>query len=101
MQNSLFAAFEELLNARIEAAIAAGLHDSALETIRDESLTVPDRRTDRKHASREENRQSAMHRNDRNRHMFVHDGLHIRHGKQVTNTRPHAHAGPQTATNRN
>src|SRR3546814_18784460 len=32
MQNSLFAAFEELLNARIEAAIAAGLPDAGLET---------------------------------------------------------------------
>jgi hypothetical protein len=44
MQAVLFAAFEELLDARIEGAIAAGVYDLGLETLRAESFRVTDAR---------------------------------------------------------
>jgi len=44
MQNVLFEAFEQLLAARIEGAIAAGIYDKGLETITADSMTVTDRR---------------------------------------------------------
>lgn len=43
-QNVLFAAFEDLMEARIEGAKAAGLYDVGLETLRGESFIVRDRR---------------------------------------------------------
>ena len=67
MQNILFTAFEDLLNARLEAAIAAGLHDAGVETIRAESLIVTDRRTVWKHGSGAETRLFTIQRQDRNR----------------------------------
>ena len=45
LQNVLFAAFEQLLAARIEGAIASGTYDVGLETLRAESFVVTDRRT--------------------------------------------------------
>ncbi|SFN92543.1 C-terminal domain on Strawberry notch homologue [Thioclava dalianensis] len=42
MQAVLFAAFEELLDQRIEGAIAAGVYDLGLETLRAESFRVTD-----------------------------------------------------------
>ena len=45
MQDMLFTAFEQLLDARIEGAIAAGIYDVGLETLRAESFVVTDRRT--------------------------------------------------------
>jgi predicted RNA methylase len=45
LQNVLFMAFELLLTARIEGAIASGAYDVGLETLRAESFTVTDRRT--------------------------------------------------------
>ncbi|MBY5637877.1 methylase [Rhizobium leguminosarum] len=44
MQNLLFEAFEQLLAARIEGAIAAGIYDKGMETISADSMTVTDRR---------------------------------------------------------
>lgn len=44
MQNVLFEAFEQLLAARIEGAIAAGIYDTGLETIIADSMTVTERR---------------------------------------------------------
>ncbi|MBY5735279.1 methylase [Rhizobium leguminosarum] len=44
MQNALFEAFEQLLAARIEGAIAAGIYDKGLETITADSMTIADRR---------------------------------------------------------
>ncbi len=44
MQAVLFFAFEELLDQRIEGAIAAGVHDLGLETLRAESFRVTDAR---------------------------------------------------------
>ncbi|WFU74208.1 strawberry notch-like NTP hydrolase domain-containing protein [Bradyrhizobium sp. CB2312] len=45
LQNVLFTAFEQLLTARIEGAVAAGTYDTGLETLRAESFVVTDRRT--------------------------------------------------------
>ncbi len=45
LQGVLFTAFEQLLNARIEGAIAAGTYDMGLETLRAESFVVTDRET--------------------------------------------------------
>ena len=98
MQNSLFAAFEELLNARIEAAIAAGMHDAGLETIRAESLIVTDRRTVWKHDSGAETRLFTIERKDRNRPMSVDDALAIRDGKLLVNERSHRAAVMTSAT---
>ncbi|CDZ64424.1 Probably methylase/helicase [Neorhizobium galegae bv. orientalis] len=44
MQNLLFEAFEQLLAARIEGAIAAGIYDKGMETIIADSMTIADRR---------------------------------------------------------
>jgi hypothetical protein len=44
LQNVLFTAFERLLAARIEGAIASGIYDAGLETLRAESFIVTDRR---------------------------------------------------------
>ncbi len=45
LQGVLFTAFEQLLNARIEGAIAAGTYDVGLETVRAESFVVTGRQT--------------------------------------------------------
>ncbi|TAU38941.1 methylase (plasmid) [Rhizobium leguminosarum] len=44
MQNLLFEAFEQLLAARIEGAIAAGIYDKGLETITADSMIIAERR---------------------------------------------------------
>jgi hypothetical protein len=44
LQGILFTAFEELLDQRIEGAIAAGVYDLGLETLRAESFRVADRK---------------------------------------------------------
>ncbi len=44
LQNVLFAAFERLLAARIEGAIASSTYDAGLETLRAESFVVAERR---------------------------------------------------------
>ncbi|SMH26474.1 strawberry notch family protein [Mesorhizobium australicum] len=44
-QNLLFKVFEQLMTAKVEGAIAAGIYDKGLETITAESITVNDRRT--------------------------------------------------------
>ena len=45
LQNVLFTAFEQLLTARVEGAIASGTYDVGLETLRAESFIITDRRT--------------------------------------------------------
>ncbi|MDU6747931.1 MAG: strawberry notch C-terminal domain-containing protein, partial [Bradyrhizobium sp.] len=45
LQDVLFAAFEQLLTAKVEGAIAAGIYDIGLETLRAESFVVTDRQT--------------------------------------------------------
>ena len=51
LQNTLFAAFEQLLDARIEAALAAGTYDVGVETLTAESFRVAERRTVHTHAA--------------------------------------------------
>ena len=51
LQNILFTAFEQLLTARIEGAVASGTYDVGLETLRAESFVVTDRRTIYTHPS--------------------------------------------------
>ncbi|MCA6111807.1 strawberry notch-like NTP hydrolase domain-containing protein [Bradyrhizobium cenepequi] len=51
LQNILFTAFERLLIARIEGAVASGIYDVGLETLRAESFVVTDRRTIYTHPS--------------------------------------------------
>ena len=50
LQNLLFEVFDGLMNARVEAALAAGTFDMGLETLRAESLTIIDRRTVHTHS---------------------------------------------------
>jgi hypothetical protein len=45
LQGILFTAFEQLLTAKIEGAIAAGIYDVGLETLTAEGFTVTDRQT--------------------------------------------------------
>jgi predicted RNA methylase len=45
LQGALFTAFEQLLNAKIEGAIASGVYDVGLETLRAESFVITDRRS--------------------------------------------------------
>jgi predicted RNA methylase len=51
LQNILFTAFEQLLAARIEGAVASGIYDIGLETLRAESFTVRARQTVYTHAA--------------------------------------------------
>jgi hypothetical protein len=44
LQNTLFASFEELLEARIEGAVASGTYDIGVETLTAESFRVAERR---------------------------------------------------------
>lgn len=45
LQDILFSAFEQLLTAKVDGAIAAGIYDVGLETLQAESFIVKDRRT--------------------------------------------------------
>ncbi|MDG3444579.1 strawberry notch family protein [Nitrospirillum amazonense] len=45
LQNTIFETFHELMTARVEAAIAAGVYDLGLETLTADSFQVRDRRT--------------------------------------------------------
>ena len=87
LQNIVFTAFEELLNARIEAAIAAGVHDAGLETIRAESLIVTDRRTVWRHDSGAETHLFTIQRRDRNKPLSTEAALQIQGGKILLNGR--------------
>ncbi|MGH7110624.1 MAG: strawberry notch C-terminal domain-containing protein [Stellaceae bacterium] len=68
LQNRLFAVFEDLLEARIEAAITAGSYDVGVETLLAESFSVAARTTVHTHAAtRAETRCYRVLRRDRNR----------------------------------
>ena len=67
LQGILFTAFEQLLNARIEGAIASGSYDLGLETLRAESFCVTDRCTIHVHpASDAETRLLTITQRERN-----------------------------------
>ncbi len=67
MQNLLFSAFEQLVSARIEGAIAAGVYDAGLETLKGESFVVTDRQAIYTHpATGAETRLLTIARRERN-----------------------------------
>jgi hypothetical protein len=78
MQNHLFLQFEELLDAQIESAVAAGTYDAGLETIRAESLVVASRTIIATHAAtRAETRLYEVARKDRTRPLTLQDALDL------------------------
>ncbi|MBZ0228717.1 MAG: strawberry notch family protein, partial [Bauldia sp.] len=76
MQNELFEVFEQLLTARIEGAITAGVYDRGLETLAADSLTVKERRTVYTHAATgAETRIFTIGRRDRNKPLMLEDAF--------------------------
>jgi predicted RNA methylase len=76
LQNILFTAFERLLNARIEGAIASGTYDVGLETLRAESFFVTDRRAIYVHPTTgAETRLLTITQRERNRPVTLDDAL--------------------------
>src|SRR6185312_4183913 len=76
LQNILFTAFEQLLTARIEGAIASGIYDVGLETLRAESFIVTDRRTIYAHpATGAETRLLTISQRERNHPVQLDDAL--------------------------
>ncbi|MDG4674754.1 bifunctional class I SAM-dependent methyltransferase/DEAD/DEAH box helicase [Shinella sp. 838] len=90
MQNLLFDAFERLLAARIEGAIAAGVYDKGLETLVADRMTVKDRRLVYTHpVTGAQSHLLTIERMDRNRPIVLSDALelaaHDRQAKLVIN----------------
>ncbi len=76
LQNVLFTAFEQLLTARIEGAVASGTYDVGLETLRAESFAVTDRRAIYTHpGTGAETRLLTITQRDRNRPVTLEDAL--------------------------
>jgi predicted RNA methylase len=76
LQNILFTAFEDLLTARIEGAIASGTYELGLETLQAESFTIADRSTIYTHpGTTAETRLLTIERKDRNRPLALDDAL--------------------------
>jgi hypothetical protein len=76
LQGILFAAFEQLLNARIEGAIASGSYDVGLETLTAERFIVTDRQTIYTHpGTGAETRLLTITQRERNRPVTLDDAL--------------------------
>jgi hypothetical protein len=76
LQDVLFTAFEQLLNARIEGAVASGSYDVGLETLRAESFVVPNRCTIHVHpGTGAETRLLTIKQRDRNRPLTLDQAL--------------------------
>ena len=76
LQGVLFTAFEQLLSARIEGAIASGTYDVGLETLKAESFVVADRRTIYTHpATGAETRLLTITQRQRNRPLTFDEAL--------------------------
>ncbi|MGB5083282.1 MAG: strawberry notch family protein [Methylocystis silviterrae] len=76
LQNVLFTAFEQLLTARIEGAVASGTYDVGLETLRAESFAVTDRRAIYTHpGTGAETRLLTIIQRERNRPVILDDAL--------------------------
>lgn len=71
MQNLLFDAFEQLLTARIEGAIAAGNYDKGLETITAASIVLKDRQIIYTHANGAQSHLLTIEEKRRNRPMTL------------------------------
>jgi protein strawberry notch len=81
LQNTLFAVFDELLEARIEASLAAGTFDIGVETLTAESFRVAERRTVYTHATTgAETRCYRVLRKDRNRPLPLAEVLDLARG---------------------
>ena len=81
MQNLLFVAFEQLLDARIEAAVISGTYDIGVETLTAESFQIAERRTVHTHAATgAETRCYRVLRKDRNRPLPVAEALGLAKG---------------------
>ena len=92
LQNMLFAAFEQLLEARIEAAVTAGSYDIGLETLIAESFSVTERRTICTYAATgAETRCYRVLRKDRNRPLPLAEALALRAtpGRLLVNDQSH------------
>lgn len=91
LQGTLFTAFEQLLEAKVQGAIDSGVHDIGLETLTAESFVVTDRRTIYTHpATGAETRLLTITEQRRNRPMPLEDALPClddRHGKLLVNGR--------------
>lgn len=76
LQGILFTAFEQLLTAKIEGAIASGTYDAGLETLVAESFVITDRQTIYTHpATGAETRLLTVKKRERNRPVTVADAL--------------------------
>jgi predicted RNA methylase len=76
LQNILFTAFEQLLTARIDGAIASGTYDIGLETLRAENFVVTDRQTIYVHPSTgAETRLLTITQRERNHPVTLDDAL--------------------------
>ncbi|MGH6949837.1 MAG: strawberry notch C-terminal domain-containing protein, partial [Vitreimonas sp.] len=91
LQNILFEAFEGLLNARIEGAVAAGVYDNGLETLTAESFVVKERRVIHRHeAAGAETALLTILRRERNVPLDVEEALALasrKDGALLVNTR--------------
>ena len=76
LQNVLFTAFEQLLAARIEGAMASGTYDLGLETLQAESFVVTERRTIHTHpGTSAETRLLTVAQRERNRPVTLDEAL--------------------------
>ncbi|TAH68518.1 MAG: methylase [Rhodopseudomonas palustris] len=76
LQNVLFAAFEQLLTARVEGAIASGTYDAGLETLTAESFAVISRQTIYTHpGTSAETRLLTITQRERNRPVTLDEAL--------------------------
>jgi predicted RNA methylase len=76
LQNTVFEAFEALLDAKIEGAIASGIYDAGVETITAESLRIVERRTIYTHpGTGAETQVFTIARRDRNEPLTLSDAL--------------------------
>ncbi len=76
LQGILFTAFEQLLDAKVQGAIASGVYDVGLETLTAESLKVTERKTIYTHsATGAETRLLTVAEQRRNRPMMLADAL--------------------------
>ncbi|MDF8335503.1 strawberry notch family protein [Novosphingobium cyanobacteriorum] len=91
LQGILFTAFEQLLDAKVQGAIASGVYDIGLETLTAESFAVTDRKTIYTHpATGAETRLLTIAEKRRNRPMLLEDALvHLGdgQGKLLVNAR--------------
>ncbi|BGE86315.1 strawberry notch family protein [Methylosinus sp. 3S-1] len=85
LQGVLFTAFEQLLNTKVEGAIAAGVYDVGLETLRAESFLVTDRRTIYVHpGTGAETRLLTIMQRERNHPLTLDRGLELLADRRAT-----------------